>query len=387
MLKTSLLKQRALFIVLLMAGWFGVAHSAQAFQLLLLDARSAAMGGVGVASDPRNAVFHNPSLLATNDEPYDWYAYVPSVSQAIGDPDDLETGLNQFISAANKLDNSPNNPNAAAAADALSAINNTTYREREVFSLQAAIPSANIAGAAYLHRYQINASKANVGSFDLTTDLANPDYASTIEHRGIKVLEIGVSAGKPFYIPSFDLGTYKFGGSFKLMLLDGIGYEEPVESSSLQFNEKGHVERTSAFNVDLGVSKEWGVWKFGLAVKNLLSKDVALGDSGEQFTISPQVRTGFAYRSRRTYLEFDVDLTQSEQIGLDSKSMLAGLGWEYNLVSWLYLRAGYQQDLQGENLATGTYGLGIQIAGFEIEAGGMASEDENSLFAQIVLKI
>lgn len=368
----------ASIVVIISILFSGYIPTANAFSFLTFEARSAAMGGVGVATDPRNGVYYNPALLATDYEDYNWFAFVPAVGLSISDPDDLESGLENFQSAANQLKNAPSQENADTAADALANLEDQVYRERQAISIALGVPNSTIAATTYVNRYEIHTAKTEVGSPSI--DPNNPSYESSLEHRGIKVLELGVAGASLF-------GTYKLGAGIKLMLIDGIGYSEPIEDASLELKDKGEISQSSTFNVDLGLSKEWGVWKFGLSAKNLVPLTIDLGDTGETVSLDPVVRTGLAYRSRRTYLEFDIDLLKVEHVGYEEKALFAGLGWEYQVLSWFYLRLGYQQDVVGEQLPTGTYGLGLNISGFQFDFGGMSNQDGNSVYANLLLRM
>jgi hypothetical protein len=129
------------------------------------------------------------------------------------------------------------------------------------------------------------------------------------------------------------------------------------------------------------------VWKFGLTAQNIVKKDVNLGDSEESFGVEPLLRGGVAYRSRKTYFEIDADFIKSQQLGVAEKSQFASAGWEYRLLPWLFLRTGFQQDFGGNKLSTFSYGLGVNIFGFQLDAAATTNEDEEGLYAQLTLKM
>lgn len=363
--------------------WLGFCRQSAAFPLLFGDARSAAMGSTGVATDPRNAVMWNPSLSATSYEEYGWYAVLPAYHKVTADPDNLETALNDFLAAANDYFNSGSAVDQEKTRKALAAMEGKSYRERNAKLLLLGVPSEVLSGAFYFSKYQVFTARPTIGAPQFEQDKV--DYHSTIDYRGIDVSEMGFSGGLPFNTRS--MGDIKLGATLKFQLIDGLGYSESVASSSLSLNDQDTADRASIFNIDLGFSKEVGVWKFGMAAQNLVSKSVNLGDSGESYSFEPLVHGGIAYRSRRTYLEMDADLTQTQQLGIKDKSRFAKLGWEYNLLSWLYLRAGAQHDFGGNNLSTLSYGVGIDIGGYEIDAAAISSEEEKGFYAQLTLKM
>jgi hypothetical protein len=376
---------KKLFLLLIfMSVWFGVSKQSAAFTLLFPDARSAAMGTTGVATDPRNAVFFNPALLATAYEDYGWYAMLPSYHEVVSDPDNLDSNLNTFLDATNEFLNNPSPENAGNAEAALLTMDGKLYRERNGIMLLLGVPSTIISGAFYVSKYEVFSAQSNIG----TPDFSDPDnivYDSTIDYRGVDILEMGFSSALPF--TSRWLGEYKLGATLKFQLMDGLGYSELVPLSELKLKNQGAVDKSSTFNFDVGFSKEVGVWKFGLAAQNIVNNGVSLGDSKESFNIDPVLRGGVAYRSRKTYFEIDADFTKSQQLGVADKSQFASAGWEYSLLSWLFLRAGFQQDLGGNNLSTFSYGVGVNIFGFQLDAAATSNEKEEGVYAQLTLKM
>jgi hypothetical protein len=98
------------------------------------------------------------------------------------------------------------------------------------------------------------------------------------------------------------------------------------------------------------------------------------------------VRAGVAYRSRKTYFEVDADLMEYSQFGVEAKSQFVSAGWEYSLLPWLFLRAGAQQDLGESNLSTFSYGLGVNLFGFQLDGAATTNAEEEGLYAQLTLK-
>jgi hypothetical protein len=336
-----------------------------------------------VASDPRNAAFFNPALLATAYEQYGWYAFLPSYHEVISDPDNLDGGLNNFLTAANELFNNATEANRQTTASALAALENKVYRERNAKTLLLGVPGTALSGAFHISRYQV---------FDATPVIDNTDYSdinnitnnSVIEYRGLDITEMGFSSALPFY--NSWLGDYKLGATLKLQLMDGLGYSNQVVFSDLSLNSQGNVDKASTFNFDVGFSKEVGVWKFGLAASNIIEQGVKLGDSGDSFSIEPLLRAGVAYRSRKTYFEIDADLMTSQQLGVAEESQFVSAGWEYSLLPWLFVRAGAQHDLGGNNLSTFSYGLGLDLFGFQLDGAATTNAEEEGVYAQLTLK-
>lgn len=378
-------KKIQIAVVLFTMG-MGLSKQSAAFSVYFPDARAAAMGSTGVASDPRNAVFFNPSLLATGYEEYGWYGMLPSYHKVVADPDKLESGLNDFLAAANDFYNNSSAANQTRVEDALAAMKDKNYRQRNARVVLLGVPSRVIAGAFYIDKYQLFTAHSNIGTPDLT-DPNNAKYNSTIDFQGLDVNELGFSGAVPLNTRVLGIGDFKLGATLKLTLVDGIAYSESVTSTRLKLSSQGAVDQSATYNLDVGVSKEVGVWKFGLVLQNAAKQRVNLGDSGQSYSFEPLIRAGMAYRSRRTYFEVDGDLLKSQQFGLEKKSQFARVGWEYNLFSWIFLRLGLEQDLGGDNLSTLTYGLGVDIDGIEVDAAAIKSKDEQGFYAQLTLKI
>jgi len=377
------MQKKSIITVVLFLVCLGAHKQSAAFGTAFSDARSAAMGSTGVASDPRNAVFFNPALLATGYEDYGWFAMLPAYHKVEADPDNLEGSLNNFLAAANDFYNDSSATNQARVENALAAMKDKHYRQRNATTVALGVPSRIIAGAFYISKYQVFSARTNIGTPDLT-DPANVKYNSTIDYRGVDVSEMGFSGA----VPLNSRGNWKLGGTLKLMLIDGIGYSESVTSTKLRLASSGVSDQEATYNLDVGISKEVGVWKFGAAIQNAaFSKTVRLGDSGESYTFNPLALAGIAYRSRKTYFEVDADLLKSQQLGIEKKSQFAKIGWEYSLFSWMFLRAGVAHDFGGDNLSTLTYGIGVDIDGVEIDAAAINSRDEKGFYAQLTLKI
>jgi hypothetical protein len=381
--KLDVVRTRLLVLLILVGVCLCISKPAEAFPALFPDARSAAMGSTGVASDPRNAVFFNPALLATEYEQYSWYAFLPSYHETIADPDNLDSGLNHFLAAANDLFSNSTEANRQATATALAALENKEYRERNAKTVLLGVPGIALSGAFYISRYQVFTATPVIDNSDYA-DINNITNNSTIDYRGLDITEMGFSSALPFR--NAWLGDFKLGATLKLQLMDGLAYSKEVVLSDLSLNNEGEVDKTSTFNFDVGFSKEVGVWNFGLAASNIIKKGVNLGNSSETYSLEPLLRAGVAYRSRKTYFEVDADLLTSQQFGVEEKSQFVSAGWEYSLLPWLFVRAGAQYDLGGNNLSTFSYGLGLNLFGFQLDGAATTNAEEQGLYAQLTLK-
>ena len=332
---------------------------AMALPYQLFDARSVALGGTTVATDVRNAPFYNPALMAVTEEEFDWYLMMPSVGQFKSDPDDVEDGLDELKKGADVADV------AAATVDGV-------YEETNIRGFTALIPSPVLAGAAYFvkHKYQ-------------TLKVLGADADAQARTRAIDINENGFSIASAF--ESGFLGEIMVGLSAKLMLIDSYGYTDPLSEAS--FNLRGaDSSNESDFNFDFGVAKEVGVWKFGFAAKNILKHDYHYGNSSDDYSIGPQGRVGFAYQSRYTVFEVDVDILKNEGVGDATDTQFAAVGWEWRMFPGFYLRLGANQNFIDDTFTTLSGGIGLHYFNVLVDVAYTKTQDGDGVIGQLGFK-
>lgn len=335
-----------------------------AFSFLTFEARSAAMGGVGVATGTRNASFYNPALLATPDESYDWYAVVPSFSESSADPDGLEGRLTTYQS---------NQTNGT-----LIALSDVSLRERDNLAVTLGVPSTIISGTVFVNQHNFHTINTSIEP----GNAAN----SFIKHRSAEIREFGFNLAKPINIKFLNFGDIKIGAGLKLLLVDGFADDQAVNSATADHVRTNEPAESSALNLDFGVARELGVWNMALVVKNVFSSHHRFGTSEDVIEIEPQVRAGFAFRSRRSIYEVDLDLVKSKYVGHEDESQYLSGGWEHRVIPGMSLRLGYRQNLVGDALPTFSYGIGAEFFGFVFDFAGMTNSDEESFFAQFTIQ-
>lgn len=353
----------------------------QALPFGTFDARSAGMGGVGVATGSRYAAFYNPALLTTADEIHEWFLLAPTVGRGIGDPDKLEDGLAALQQAAQTWEASPTAGNLSALQSRINAVDGNLYRSESNGAVMLAIPSRILSGAAFFNTYEWHNARAEVGGDDFSDPL-NPQYNSTVAHRGVRIAENGISAAKMLETKKKWLQDVAMGFSAKFLLIEGYGYAESVRNAEVDLDRSGR-RNGSQFALDVGMLKEFGVWKLGLVAKNLLPGRAKYGDTGESFRIDPQLRMGLAYQSRRAILELDIDLTENQEVGFDSPTQIAALGWEYQPWRWITLRAGYRQNLTGTKAGYSSGGLGLLFGGLYLDMAAYRGDEGDGVAAQL----
>ena len=344
----------------------------------MFDARSMAMGGVGVASGTQYAVFNNPALLTSAAEIHEWFVLAPTLSKQIGDPDNVKDNLATFQQDTN----SPSINQSKVQAD-LDALNGSHYSTSSNAALVVAIPSRILSGAAFFNVYEASTAQPVIGGDDLAA--SPPTYNSTLAQRGLRVAENGISAAKVIEAESGWMRNMAVGFSAKFLLIDGYGYSEPLRTADIDINHDNS-KSGSQFDLDVGALKEFGVWKVGLVAKNIIPGKFKYATSGDTFKLDPQVRAGFAYQSRRSVLELDLDLTENKPIGVDLPSQNAALGWEWQVWEWLALRAGYNQNLTGNKAGYAAAGIGVGISSLQIDVAAFSGDEGKGASAQLGLQ-
>lgn len=361
-------------------GLLAISGNLHAQPFGVYNARTAGMGGVGVATGARYASFNNPALLATASQENDWYLMLPTIGRRLGDPDELADNLDSFQQAADALDLSASPGDLENVQTRLDAMSDSQYREGGNTAIMLAIPGRFISAAAYVNVYDWANARATIGGDDLS-DPANPQYASSIEHRGARVLENGITAAKSLNAVGWRR-QLAVGFNVKFVFVEGYGYSEGIRDAQVRLSGSQYSSGAN-FNLDLGLIKEFGVWKVGLMAKNLFSDTFEYGTTGEYFKLSPQLRSGFAYHSRRTVFELDLDLIPNPANGLDTETQFAAVGMELKPWRWLALRTGFQQNLIGSQIGTASLGMGLTFGFLSIDLAATYDELQNGAFAEL----
>ena len=323
-----------------------LSNHASAMEYPLFDARSAALAGVSIAHNISNAAFYNPALAALEPENFDWYLLAPSVGEFVSDPANIETTLEESGNVADIIDNE--------------------YKKYAYQAVQLTIPSPNLGGSLYVADYEYQTAK-------VVTD----NTATSLVHRSLEVFEIGFSAAQLQDILWME--SILVGVTGKISLFKSYGYSEPVANASLEL-DSDQANNDSELNLDIGFSKEYGVWKTALVLKNIFSQENNLGNTSESYSIGPQIRAGFAYQSRRSLIEFDIDLLKNQGVGFESDSMYAAVGWEWRMFPAFFLRLGYKQNMVGDTQGVASGGLGLQLWGLQLDAAASADEDGEGIY-------
>ena len=371
---------RLAVVVALFANLLGSRADASAF--FSVDARSAAMGGVGVASGVKAAPLTNPALLAYGVEFVDWYLTVPTYSAMRSDPDKINNLLGDFQKSAQMLENNPDTARAQSTSALLDKLGKASRVENTATSIFASIPSNVLGAGAYLNFYQFASVRAVVTNPNVTVDPTTRAYNTVIEKRGVSVAEHGISLAQVFTTDFRAFDTFALGINPKIILFQATGASEAVQNADTKVSFGGS-RNGSAFNLDVGLFKELGrFYSGGVLVRNLIPIKVKYPDAvGGYDKLNTQVRAGIAYERRSRSIEVDLDLVPNSGIGFEHRSRMLSIGGEFVLTQYLQLRAGLRQNLLGENQSLVTFGVGFGTD-YMLDIAVAGGADELDLTAQ-----
>ncbi|MCH2172701.1 conjugal transfer protein TraF [Myxococcota bacterium] len=228
------------------------------------------------------------------------------------------------------------------------------------------------------------------------TTITSPGEAIGAAVQGLSTQEFGVGYGHTVpvpFLPSLE-GKVAIGGVLKYML--GVSFSQFVEYNSGEDVENiirdladfDQVTTSSNVGLDLGMLVQPTDWlRWGLTARNVNSPsfDTVPTQLGNEFELSPQVRTGVAVMPLRNWiLAADVDLTENDSLNVPGfRSRLVSVGTEYTIpISWfaLSLRVGsfanIADNMTNDIALTGGFGLRFGNFGIEFAAGGSFHDEE-----------
>jgi len=436
MRKSILLKALAPTLVL-----FSTQAAAVPFQSI--DPRSLGMGGVGVASGTSaNAGFMNPALLSAARDDEDFSLELPIIGARFSDKDNLldevdyyqdnnlEANLTTTIDAfdAAVVGGDPATIQSAAGqvatdADALlTQLKKLTGKplQGEVFGgMVIGIPSKKVGASLTLNAYgvvggQLNfedqalidgiiaaanttATGADLTALENNTVIADQlaDTADVVDNlksnlgaRGAIISEVGLSLSREFNIGGHDVAI---GITPKLVKVKTFHYVLGVNTADID-TDKGTKE-FSDFNIDVGAAKDYGNgWKAGLVVKNLIGKEYDTAPFASPgltavpsatIKVDPQVRLGISHGNEWLTVAADLDVTENEPVGFETKTQYLGVGAEMDLFDWVQFRAGYRHNLSDSDTSIPTIGFGFSPFGVHMDLALAGNSDEAAVSFQL----
>ncbi|MHA0902113.1 conjugal transfer protein TraF [Enterobacter ludwigii] len=359
------------------------------------DARSSAMGGVGVASAHFGAApLTNPALLATSREQDKISLIAPSIGAQASDPANLIDGFDDVTTAWDNLENALGSGNEAEAAgklaDSVAGLAGEHANANLGLSMVLAVPDDELPVALSVNSWAKGHARALVSQSDLDylDDVAKgiiipgkddlDKLTSRAEGMAALVTEYGVTVAHPFTLGELPVGV---GITPKIQRIETWNYNVAInnyDSSDLRDGNWQH--QTMSANIDAGffasVTPEWMV---ALSAQNLFENKVKTREiNGYQpaFIIRPELTAGTAWNNERVTLSADIDLTPVSNFQYVDKNQYAAFGVELRAADWVQLRAGYRLDMRGNDRRVVTGGVGLSAGeAMQFDLTAMAGRD------------
>ncbi|MFP2360948.1 conjugal transfer protein TraF [Enterobacter ludwigii] len=359
------------------------------------DARSSAMGGVGVASAHFGAApLTNPALLATSREQDKISLIAPSIGAQASDPANLIDGFDDVTTAWDNLENALGSGNEAEAAgklaDTVAGLAGEHAYASLGLSMVLAVPDDELPVALSVNSWAKGHARALVSQSDLDylDDVAIgiiipgkddlDKLTSRAEGMAALVTEYGVTVAHPFTLGELPVGV---GITPKIQRIETWNYNVAInnyDSSDLRDGNWQH--QTMSANIDAGffasVTPEWMV---ALSAQNLFENKVKTREiNGYQpaFIIRPELTAGTAWNNERVTLSADIDLTPVSNFQYVDKNQYAAFGAELRAADWVQLRAGYRLDMRGNDRRVVTGGVGLSAGeAMQFDLTAMAGRD------------
>ncbi len=338
----------------------------------IYDARSAGMGGTGVASAQiSSAPFYNPAMLAAQRAEED-FSLLLGAGVSAQDNNELLDDLEAFDTAYSNND--------AAAAQA--AIQNSANKQISISG--AGFLAVGFAGETWSMAVSGNGYvQANVG---VTPDASLPPNSyldSTLDFTGVEVSELGFSLARNF--GDFSIGiTPKTQDitSYDDSVLIGNNSELDDVIDTVTATGKEHGSTT---NIDIGgVYKLTENWKVGAVMRNALSEEYTT-TGNKKVSLEPQTRVGIGYTGDIVTFAVDYDLAKNDPIvvgGEETQYLNAGV--EIDLLDFLQLRAGMSSNTANSaSEETYSLGLGFNIVAVQIDLAAVGNDNSVSGFVQV----
>ncbi|MCC6208019.1 MAG: conjugal transfer protein TraF [Gammaproteobacteria bacterium] len=389
-------------------GLMSIGTGAGAVPFNSFDPRSFGMGGAGVAAGTSaNAVFLNPALLAAAREGEDFSLELPILGGRISDPDELIDAIDEFSdqdpigdfsAAVDAYTATPGSITAAAVEttgdaliEQLRNLSDKALTGEGDAAVVIGIPGRKFGISILANAYLVGGVTDEVTGADLaavqqaiddalgTQPVTDPTdtLTSSVSARFAFLSEVGVSIAREFDV----LGGIAVGLTPKYVGVRTFDYRfvgNEIDNAEIDLSQGER--KDSGFNVDVGIAKDYGNgWKAGLTIRNLLAREyeTALGNT---FKIEPMTRLGVAHQNDWVTVAADIDLTENEPAGFDSRTQYAAVGVELDLFDTAQLRLGYRHNMSdvpaGVEQGVATAGIGFSPFGIHFDLGVAGNSDE-----------
>lgn len=321
-----------------------------------LDARSHAMGGVGVSSaNYVTASFHNPAMAAKHDERADFGLLAPTLGIQVDDPDEL------FNDATDFYDIFDNGTPAEIEAALTEMSGDKAYSEITLGAV-VSVPTQHFSTNVYLQGY--------ADSF-IFSDVKSDDAAgSKLSVYAISVAEVGMTfAGK------FDTryGGIYAGVSPKYNVFSTYNYTQSITDFDPGKFEDGASTDETNINFDFGIAVDLiNGFTAGAVIKNVMPYEIDLepmNGSSASYSQNPIITAGLSWKSDYATFAVDIDANAAERYenvvsltGVDDDfddTQMLKLGGEIGSPDIMQFRAGFNKDLKGNKADVVTAGIGL----------------------------
>ncbi|WP_169307015.1 conjugal transfer protein TraF [Ferrimonas sediminicola] len=362
-----------------------------------MDAKSAGAGYTGIASGDFTRAPLNPALLTRFEEGDDLYirlgvnALAKEYEDALDQVDDTQDAIERFEDKINAMD--PTDPPTQADADALlaelEALDDTRLVGEANLDLGIFVPSDTLAWGLTIGGYVV----AN-GDFDyadndrvlveqaLVTGVFDPDQLQSegVAHA-VVVSEVALNLARELSLPG--IGEFSVGVSPKYQRLDTYLYRANINNyDNEDYFDDDYLSDDAGFNLDLGLHKAYGNWRFGLVGYNLIEHSID-NMEGHTLTLKPTYAAAVAWQQGIFGATVEADLVEDESFVVESSApqllkarQLVRTGLE---LTWTHaqLRAGYVTDLSDNYEDLLTFGLGISPWDcFSLDLAAQFGDDE-----------
>lgn len=335
------------------------------------NGRLTGMSGAGyVTADYVDGVLSNPSLGAAFGERDD-FAVVLNAGATGSDKDDLIDAMDELVDYIDMLDSITNfrdlNPGMATGLiDRIRDIDDKTVYVQGGASLVVAIPNEYLS-ASLVVKANVHVGAATLideSDYDLIRNSVNrpfdtADLKSSVSGKGALVTEVGVALAKTMF--ENERGRLLVGVTPKRVTVETIAYHATVaDYDEDDFDADDYTMKSSTNSFDAGVTLIDGNLRYGLVVKDALSKEFS-SVNGEKMRLKPLATAAVGYQSGWWTAEAALDLNSVTLFGLNDDVQILRAGVEVSPLSWLQLRAGLQRDLESTLENTYSVGLGFNI--------------------------
>ncbi|PKF63602.1 hypothetical protein CW745_01785 [Psychromonas sp. psych-6C06] len=359
------------------------------------DARSFAMGGVGVStSNFLTSSLHNPALAAKFDNSDDIGFLFPSFAANVNNIADTVDNIENFSDVYDEFKSiaTPTLDDAQKVVDELYSLQGDPASINAGSQIALAIPNDIVAVNLYAQAYVDAMVFADIADTDLEADnILNQDLNSNALTMGVLVSEFGVTLAK---YHQFDNSTLYYGLTPKYQTVDTINFVSNIDNVDFDdWDNDSYQNSEGNMNVDLGIAyQHQNGFGLGLAAKNLLKQSYETESiSGVQghYEITPVYTLGGHYESSFVIAALDIQLNESEGYskvtGINTNfnsdndnRQFASLGVEFVPMNWIKLRAGYRSDLSDNIDDSITAGIGFSVVNiFHIDLSGSYSDNNN----------